>query len=220
MGVCKHNINEIDDSVMDLSQFYARRNTATEPKADVIVESQRSKMHPDGSITTITAGEGTCENTGKRLIGFLFSISHTINGEYWAVYLGDNVIGNGNETDICLFETSVSHVHATIHSYMQDGKLIVSISDNQSVNGTFVNGQRITETEKMCYGGDILTIGNNYQLLLLLADSSKYGLELSNDFQEGSSDDWESNSEANKIEEGTISLNVDDMIQSDATRII
>ena len=205
---------------MDLSQFYSRRNASQEARADVIVDSQEREAPVMNSLPSPSVGKYMPEGMRRRLVGFLFSVSHVQEGEFWALYLGDTVIGNGEETDICLLEKTVSHIHATVTSQIDGGKLKVSIVDNQSVNGTLVNGEYITATDKVCYDGDIITIGKHYQLLLLLADTNKYGLTLSKGFQEGSSYNMEEEDNMNRTGEGTLSLNIDGINQLDETRII
>lgn len=211
---------------MDLSQFYTRRNSTNESKAEVIVQDGNQSVD---DFTYIGKGNDS-ENQDKDIalsvesietpiIGFLFSVSHLATGEYWVLRLGDTVVGNGDETDIELKEKTVSYIHATICATKEEDKPKVIIFDNQSEEGTFVNGQLVAETGTVCYNGDILTFGKHYQLLLLLADVHKYGLEPINGFQSNISDEIVEATD-NNSGYGTLSLNVDNVITSDETHII
>ena len=64
------------------------------------------------------------------------------------------VLGN----DIVLEDMTVSRLHATIE--VKGRKLVVS--DQESKNGTVVNGTRVRSTE--LYDGDIVRIGKNYSI--------------------------------------------------------
>jgi DNA-binding CsgD family transcriptional regulator len=65
------------------------------------------------------------------------------------------VVGRGDDVHLQLSDIGVSRRHAALHSI--DGRLI--IEDLSSCNGTYVNGQRISEpTEVQC--GDELQMGS------------------------------------------------------------
>jgi len=67
---------------------------------------------------------------------------------------GKNIVGRMENTDINLDSSTVSRRHAVINF---DNHSRIFIKDLTSSNGTYVNGQRITETELK--EGDIFTIG-------------------------------------------------------------
>ncbi len=109
----------------------------------------------------------------RTLVGTLFSISAGIQGELFPVYIGRNTIGSSTECDICLRETSVSALHAILLARKQTnaaGEEYVSVSlmDSNSSYGTTVNGESLDFDRVTCNDGDIITIGQNYQLSLSL----------------------------------------------------
>ena len=61
-------------------------------------------------------------------------------------------------------------------------KVIASISDARSTNGTMLNGVSLGFTAEECKNGDIITIGENYELYLILVDAATLGLSVSKDF--------------------------------------
>lgn len=119
---------------------------------------------------------------GKPVVGFLYSISRTPMGEYWPLQMGRNTIGQSEDCDILLAEGTVSSNHAVIVTRQVKSGIIAAITDAQSTNGTMINGDPIGFTPEECHDGDIITIGNNYELVLVLIDAAKCGLSVSKDF--------------------------------------
>lgn len=125
------------------------------------------------------------KNNGKPIVGFLYSISRTGVGEYWPLHVGQNVIGNSSDCDIILGEGTVSQRHANLHinKMKKPEKTEATISDLGSTNGTLVNENSVSVARPVeCVNGDIITIGENYDLLLLLIDTKALGLHLSENF--------------------------------------
>lgn len=132
----------------------------------------------------------------KPLVGFLYSISRTGFGEYWPIHIGPNVIGRSEKCDIVLSEGTVSEEHAVIVVRIMKNpqKLDVSISDERSSHGTMVNGESISSSRPIeCKNGDIITVGECYQLYLILIDTKLLGLSVAENFINVSSidDDYE-----------------------------
>lgn len=124
-------------------------------------------------------------NSGKPVVGFLYSISRTGVGEFWPLHIGQNIIGNSSECDIILEEGTVSQRHANLHinKMKKPEKTEATISDLGSTNGTLVNENSVSVARPMeCVNGDIITIGENYDLLLLLIDTKAIGLHLAENF--------------------------------------
>lgn len=122
---------------------------------------------------------------GKPIVGFLYSISRTGIGEYWPLHIGQNIIGNGADCDIVLGEGTVSHKHANLHinKMKKPEKTEATISDLGSTNGTQVNENSVSMARPVeCVNGDIITIGENYNLLLVLIDTKALGLHLAETF--------------------------------------
>lgn len=123
--------------------------------------------------------------SGKPIVGFLYSISRTGVGEYWPLHIGQNIIGNAPDCDIVLGEGTVSQRHANLHinKMKKPEKTEATISDLGSTNGTQVNENSVSVARPVeCVNGDIITIGENYDLLLLLIDTKAIGLHLSESF--------------------------------------
>lgn len=120
----------------------------------------------------------------KPIVGFLYSISRKGVGEYWPLYIGPNKIGRSNTSDICLSEGSVSEQHAelVIRKMKNPEKTIASITDYRSTCGTMINGTSISFNAHECFNNDIITIGDNYELLLILIDAKAMNLHVAENF--------------------------------------
>ena len=124
----------------------------------------------------------------KPIMGFLFSVSKTALGEYWPLYVGPNTIGRNASNSICLSETSVSDNHATIvirqmqNNGVANG-IFVFVQDIGSTCGTMLNGSTLGFNPEECHSGDIITIGMNYELYVILVDPASLGLAPKADFK-------------------------------------
>lgn len=114
---------------------------------------------------------------GKPVVGFLYSVSRTPAGEYWPLHIGRNTIGQTPDNDIVLAEGTVSSNHAVIVTRQLKSGVIAAITDAQSTNGTMINGEAIGFSAEECKNGDVITFGNNYQLVLMLVDTVKLNLK-------------------------------------------
>ena len=97
---------------------------------------------------------------GKYSIDLGRVIAHNNHTAY--ISKGDpnkKVIGRKNTCDICLPYDDVSGEHAVIER-LSTGE--IAISDKQSTNGTFVNGERVSY--KVLHKGDIVTISKGHTL--------------------------------------------------------
>ena len=123
-------------------------------------------------------------HVGKPVAGFLYSISRQGIGEYWPLYQGQNTIGSSSKCDICLNEGTVSGEHAVlvVRKMKNPEKTIASISDARSTNGTMVNGESLGFSAIECFNGDIITIGENYELVVILIDVKALGLKVAENF--------------------------------------
>lgn len=128
----------------------------------------------------------------KPIIGFLYSVSRTIVGEYWPLHYGQNVIGSSPESDIILPEATVSRKHAVLHinKMKKPEKIEATIADCQSTNGTMLNGNSVSVVRPLeCVNGDIITIGECYELFFILVDLVANGLNPSDKFMAICNDD-------------------------------
>ena len=120
----------------------------------------------------------------KPVVGFVYSISRQGVGEYWPLHVGANTIGSASNCDICLREATVSAEHAVlvVRKMKNPEKTIASIADARSTNGTMVNGESLGFSAVECINGDVITIGENYELVLLLIDTKALGLKVAENF--------------------------------------
>ena len=166
------------------NNFYTRGNRSSAARGTVVpgmMEAQASAT--SGTPNPASAPQPrTNVQPGKPIVGFLYSISRTRAGEYWPIQLGKNTIGQDESNDILLAEGTVSSNHAVLLTRQGKNGIIASIKDDQSTNGTKINGELLDFGAEECHDGDIITVGNNYELLLVLIDSEKRGLKPSDDF--------------------------------------
>jgi pSer/pThr/pTyr-binding forkhead associated (FHA) protein len=78
-----------------------------------------------------------------------------VDGQKIALAEGTTRIGRSPTADICLEDPSVSRRHAML---LREGDR-VRLLDDRSLNGVFVNGERVTA--KVLEDGDVLTLGRN-----------------------------------------------------------
>lgn len=156
----------------------------------------------------------------KIVLGFLYSISSG-KTEFWPIYQGKNRIGRSPENDIQLKEASVSERHAElcVREMKTTHKIIATIRDVGSKNGMFLNEEELDYEDHSCKDGDVIVVGSNYKLLLILVDTVKSGLCVSPHFQpiksrradtieQDSSDIYESNNTGRiKNDNDTLYLN-------------
>ena len=93
----------------------------------------------------------------------------------------------------------------------EDAGLFVFIQDVGSMCGTLVNGVTLDFNPKECKNGDIITIGENYELYFILVDPKSLGLAPKDKFKEIASptvqDEWTApvNMFSGNINKGTLS---------------
>jgi hypothetical protein len=144
--------------------------------------SATTQFAPKKSAATIVPGapqransDNDTNTSSRPILGFLYSVSRTAFGEFWPLYLGSNAIGRSRNCQICLPETSVSDSHATLvirrmqHKGTKSG-LFVFVQDSGSTCGTLINGDTLDFNPRECKSGDVITIGANYELYLILVD--------------------------------------------------
>jgi hypothetical protein len=85
-------------------------------------------------------------------------------GSRFAVNAGVTTIGRHPQSDVFLDDVTVSRRHSAIRA--EDGRLIVS--DEGSLNGTYLNGERIEQAE--LHEGDRLQVGK-FKLVLVFGAS-------------------------------------------------
>ena len=120
----------------------------------------------------------------KPVIGFLYSISKSGSGEYWPLRIGSNTIGRADNCNISLSEATVSEQHAVlvVQQLKNPEKVIAWINDSGSTCGTMINGESLGFDRRECFNGDIITIGEHYDLYFILIDAKQIGLNVCRDF--------------------------------------
>lgn len=135
--------------------------------------------NPFGTIPTTPS-----VNNQKPIVGFLYSISKSASGEFWPLRIGSNSIGRSADCDVCLGEATVSEQHAVlvVRQMKNPEKIIASICDARSTCGTMINGESLGFDQRECFNGDIITIGEHYDLFFILIDAKQIGLNVCRDF--------------------------------------
>lgn len=126
----------------------------------------------------------SADTTHKPIMGFLYSVSRTGVGEYWPLYMGLNTIGRATNCSVRLSEATISDNHAeiVIRQMKNPDSVLVSIQDARSTCGTLLNGSSLGFDAHECHNGDIITIGEHYELYFILIDAKALGLKVREDF--------------------------------------
>ena len=124
------------------------------------------------------------QKSSKPIVGFLYSISRTSNGEFWPLHVGANYIGRTASSAVYLPEATVSEQHAVIvvHLDKNPEKVSAYVEDTRSTCGTMINGESLGIERRVCVNGDIITIGEHYDLYLTLIDVKQLGLKVRPEF--------------------------------------
>lgn len=137
-------------------------------------------------IPGVTPGSSapTAVVNNKPIVGFLYSISRTGYGEFWPLRVGPNSIGRAKSCDIYLPEGTVSEQHAefVIHLMKNPEKVNAAIYDQRSTCGTMINGESLGFEPRQVVNGDIITIGDHYDLYVILIDVKQLGLSVCQQF--------------------------------------
>ena len=141
-------------------------------------------METPGSATQNPRNPAAASQQPKKSTASGKPVSRTAAGEYWPLHIGQNTIGQNPSSDIVLSEGTVSSDHAVlvVRKMKNPEKIIASISDARSTNGTMINGESLGFSAVECKNGDIITVGDNYELYLILVDAPTLGLSVSENF--------------------------------------
>lgn len=166
--------------------FYSRRS-GTSSRGTVVPGMEVPNVGDSEAGNHVVAAQqvkGRPLQVGKPIVGFLYSISRTPAGEFWPLQIGPNKIGTSPSSDILLPEGTVSQNHAVlvVRKLKSSGNVIASITDAQSTNGTMLNGESLGFNPVECHSGDKIVIGENYEMVLILIDTAKMGLSVSEGF--------------------------------------
>ena len=181
----------LDSNNLEMNNFYRRLNQgggqspAKGTNGTVIIEGKTEYNPQNNTLSNILTGISTPKPYERPILGFLYSISNGGNTEFWPLYQGKNIIGSDPRTcNVCLMEASVSSLHATLVIQQQRNpeKVVASLRDEGSEIGTLRNGVNVSFTNVECFNGDLLTFGNNYELLFILIDKKDIKLSPSENF--------------------------------------
>ena len=103
---------------------------------------------------------GMVPNTGQSpLVGFLVSFSADSNGIFWPLRYGRTTLGSNADSDIVLAFPEVSGAHAQINVRDNKGVPKIWLSDNNTTNGTKLNGDDIFTNRPDLSNKDKIGIG-------------------------------------------------------------
>ena len=157
------------------SEFYQRGVKTAQAFETIVPEaSERPEEEP----------KKTPKESGKPIVGFLYSVSRTNMGEYWPLHVGLNTIGSSAKCDVQLMEGTISNEHAelVIRQLKNPAKTIASITDARSTNGTMINGESLGFSPVECFNGNVITFGENYQCVFILIDAASLNLKVADGF--------------------------------------
>lgn len=172
------------------------------------------------------------------VVGFLYSISRQGVGEYWPLHIGTNSIGRTSASDVWLPELTVSEKHASLNikQLKSTRKILASIRDEGSKNGIYVNDDELDYESHTVKNHDIITIGDNYKLLLILIDAEEMGLSIAENFQPAEDEEEEPEpvpfpapnpndtdslyNPANRVENGTVAMDGSTPVTNGRTRFL
>ena len=133
--------------------------------AEDLPKDRRAEDGPKGAAATqaLEPGRGAVVVSKKKaapagrrvLVGWLVALSGEHEGEDFRVHAGRNVLGKGKQADIVIKDAYVSERHATFES--KNGAC--TVTDLDSRNGTFVNGQKVEECATV-RDGDRISLGH------------------------------------------------------------
>lgn len=172
-----------DNSAVLYPSPYARRSRPIDPDGTALPDARGIYRRPMTPAEPVFIAPDSPSIGAKRICGSLFSVSRTLDGELWPIYLGFNRLGSATDCPVRLEEKSVLPHHISLYAYISDsGRLSVSIlPPDLPEDPTAVAA---CADRQFCHSGDIITIGDNYELLINLYDIDMIGLERSRNFAE------------------------------------
>jgi len=178
----KTNVPGFEDDYSYSGAF--SRHSPNNPKFKAFGSKGNETKIPGLESDDVSYKGGKDNAKGKPIVGMFYSVSHTAYGEFWPLYLGPNKIGRSSENDVILYEATVSTNHAILTVLKDEEGLYAAIENAEGVNGVKLNGKSIRLNRVECNNMDVITIGKNYELLLILIDCDKFELAPADDFIE------------------------------------
>jgi len=146
-------------------------NSLSGNKKEPEIEAATSKGAIIGGtiIQGVNFNKEKTETERKKLTGFLVTYSHALNGEFFPLYEGKNYVGRSDSSNVIIQgDSSVSEKHLSILYRTVDRKF--KFKDEQSSNGTFINGELIDEGELKNH--DLIRIGSTQLVFMEIPLSS------------------------------------------------
>ena len=129
----------------------------------------RPLRHPGGTVIQgdTLLGIRTGEPERKKLVGFLVTYSHVQNGEFFPLYEGRNFVGRSPSSHVYIEgDSKVSEKHLSILYRVIDRKF--KFKDEQSTNGTFLNGESLPVDEGELKNFDEIRVGNTTLIFMAI----------------------------------------------------
>lgn len=115
----------------------------------------KTSSHP--SVHLLSQNQNPCVSASNKTMGWLLGLTGVHAGEDFRVTQGETFVGSGWDSGIVLTTPEVSRRHALIRTDAGE----VTLCDNQSATGVFVNSVKISEPTNLKHGDHIrLGIGD------------------------------------------------------------
>ena len=168
-------VHSMENLNVDISEVYKQSASPKTSMKTVVSTAQDDKPQTNSANdTTNQSMTGRSIVIQERpIVGFLYTISRTVNGEIYPLYLGRNIVGRSDDCDIQLQENTVSEHHAVIVIRVvgqAEKRLIASITDHNSTCGTTINGDIIDFDTHIIEDHDHIVVGSAYELVFFKLD--------------------------------------------------
>lgn len=117
----------------------------------------KTEPTPGGGGQTVIKTKTGNNAVGRKLVGLLVTYDHNSNGDVHGIYEGRNLIGRSATCDIPIVgDENMSSEHLLI--LYRDVEGIFWAADQNSSNGTYINGEFVSERAKLTTN-DVIVIG-------------------------------------------------------------
>jgi len=144
------------------------------PPAPKIPPSQEAPSSPSPgriSRTSVMAKPILAAASKRFVVGWLVGLNRTARGESFPIRIGRNVLGRDRASDLYVQDDLVSGHHADLVFRPEERRYI--LMDSNSTNGTFVNGEEISQRHDLS-ANDVISVGNHRFLFVPLCHEGFY----------------------------------------------
>lgn len=121
---------------------------------------------PNGGGATVIKTKGGDNAVGRKLVGLLVSYNQNPNGDVHKIYEGRNIIGRRATCDIPIpGDENMSSEHLLILYREAEG--VFWAADQNSSNGTYINGEFVSERRKLATNDIIVTGATRFIFLAI-----------------------------------------------------